>query len=322
MKRFYKWSAITAGVMLAVGMLLAFICAVAGGRKAVITLKNFDGWDEVSRAIEVADDFVINLSNGHWHILWNGDNPTELTLNGNQIKTGESVSSIDTQGVRNLNLTLGAGSFIIREKETDDGYMDLSINGFGNCDYQVKGDTLIVEGFKGYSGVSNTMMNNKIILEIPKGMAFQSVEIEAGAGVMELADLKAEELEAVIGAGELSLQGVTVQEFVTQIGAGRLKAGEMDVKNAEISVNMGECIYQGWIRKDLDAECNMGNMEFDLKGSEKDHNYDIECDAGNIEMKDLRMTALAGERSIDNGADSNYDITCNMGNITVEFKEE
>ena len=322
MKKFYKWSAITAGIMLAVGMLLAFICAVAGGRKAVITLKNFDGWDEVSRAIEVADDFVINLSNGHWHILWNGDNPTELTLNGNRIQTGESVSSIETQAIKNLDLTLGAGSFTIREKEMDDGYMELSVKGFGNCDYQVIGDTLTVEGFKGYSGVSNTMMNNKIILEIPKGVTFQSVTIEAGAGVMELSDLKVEELEAVIGAGELSLQEITAQEFVTQIGAGRLNAGGMDVKNAEISVNMGECVYQGWIRKDLDAECNMGNMEFELMGSEKDHNYDIECDAGNIDMKDLKMTALAGERTIDNGADSNFDITCNMGNITVEFEEE
>lgn len=322
MKKFYKWSAITAGIMLAIGMLLAFICAVAGGRKAIITLQNFDGWNEISRAIEMADDFAVNISNGHWHVLWNGESPTELMLNGNRIGAGESVSSIETQSIKNLNLSLGAGTFIIREKETDDGYMDLSVKGFGNCDYQVKNDTLTVEGFKGYTGISNQMADNEIILEIPKGMTFQSVEMEAGAGVMELSNLKAEKLEAVIGAGELKLRDIAAKEFITEIGAGRLDVGGMDVENAEISVSMGECIYQGWIRKDLNAECNMGNIRFELKGSEQEHNYDIECDAGNIDMKDLKMTALAGERTIDNGADSNFDITCNMGNITVEFEEE
>ena len=96
----------------------------------------------------------------------------------------------------------------------------------------------------------------------------------------------------------------------------------MNVLNADIDVNMGECIFEGLISGNLDAECHMGNLELNLLGSQSEHNYNIECAAGNIEMDGYSMAALAGERKIDNGADSEYDISCNMGNITVEFEEE
>ena len=66
----------------------------------------------------------------------------------------------------------------------------------------------------------------------------------------------------------------------------------------------------------------MGNVELALEGKQSDHNYHIECAAGNIDIKGYSMAGFLGEKEIDNGADSDYDISCNMGNITVEFEEE
>ena len=96
----------------------------------------------------------------------------------------------------------------------------------------------------------------------------------------------------------------------------------MDILNAEIEVSMGECIYEGLIKGNLEAECDMGNLELKLSGSQSEHNYQIECAAGNIDMKGFSVAGFAAEKNIDNGADSEYDISCNMGNITVEFEED
>ena len=319
MKNFYKWSAITAGIMLAIGLILAFTCTIIGGRKAINAIENWQGFRE---AVAVVDDVVYDVSNGNWHILVNEDNPTELTLNGNTITAGNSQVQIEAAGITGLNLNLGAGSFTIEEKETDDGQIELTVSGIGVCDYFTKGKTLYVSGFKGISGIANTAIANKITLEVPKGMAFENVELEAGAGLMEISGLEAVEMNAVIGAGELVLQGITAQEFESEIGAGRLQAEEMDVLNADISLSMGECVYNGFIRGDLNAECDMGNMELKLSGKQEEHNFDIECAAGNIDMAGYQMTALTAEREIDNGAESDYEISCNMGNISIDFEEE
>ena len=59
-----------------------------------------------------------------------------------------------------------------------------------------------------------------------------------------------------------------------------------------------------------------------LKGKEKDHNYEIECSAGNVEINGWEFTALGTEKYVNNGAAATFELTCSMGNITLDFVEE
>ena len=65
----------------------------------------------------------------------------------------------------------------------------------------------------------------------------------------------------------------------------------------------------------------MGNMELTLSGKETDHNYEIECAAGNVDIGSFSVSAMAAEKVINNNAVSNFDIECSMGNITIDFED-
>ena len=163
--------------------------------------------------------------------------------------------------------------------------------------------------------------DNKITLKLPADIDFDSISTEIGAGIMKVSNVDAKDFDISLGAGEIDLEKMNVNDFSAEIGAGSMDAEEVFVNNATLTVSMGECVFAGNISGNLSAECDMGNMELDLDGKQSDHNYKIECAAGNISMDGFEATAISAEKNIDNGADSTYSITCSMGNIDIEFDD-
>lgn len=315
MKKFVKGSLITAGILAALGLILCLISGMAGGRKSLVYFVDNDEY--MAERLESLGDELPDIRIGNWRLVWRDKNENRA------VETSRQTVAAD--GIRNLELELGAGEFIIREKEVSDGVIDIDVEGIGKCSNYVKNDTLYVEGFKSaYVIGSNISINstmNRITLEIPADMSFDEIDVEIGAGVMEISDLKAREFDAAIGAGELTMENIEANEFSTEIGAGSLNAENVSTQNADVTVNLGECIYNGTISGNLEAECDMGSMEFYLNGREEEHNYEIECAAGNIEVGSLSFTALGAEKMINNGVGSTFDISCSMGDITIRFKE-
>lgn len=321
MNKFFKYGLITAGITMAVGIVFALISTVIGGRILLSNsgwilnrLSRYGVWDELE---EWSEDH-----HGDWHLGWHReDAPAELKINGeipDLITTGQP-GEISAAGIRNLELSLGAGQFYIREKDVDDGIISIQVQGIGNCDYYTDEDTLHVESFKGNHFIGEDFSKNKIILEFPKGSSFDEVELVCGAGVAEIVNITANELEIEAGAGEVTVHSAEVKNFSANIGAGRVEADDMTAQEVDLEVGMGECIYQGKILGELDAECDLGNMEIKVEGSETDYNYELDCSAGNIDLGGRSISGLAAEKSINNGASKTFDISCNMGNITVSF---
>ena len=121
-------------------------------------------------------------------------------------------------------------------------------------------------------------------------MRFDEVEIEVGAGVMEAYKFNAKEIKADVGAGILSLYQSEAKELSVEIGAGEFSALDVDAREADLTVGLGNCSYQGSIFESLEAECDMGNMDFLLKGKESDYNYDVSCGMGSIKLNAAEET--------------------------------
>ena len=145
------------------------------------------------------------------------------------------------------------------------------------------------------------------------------MELTCGAGIAEIDNITANELEIEAGAGEVRVNFADVKKFSANVGAGRVETSEMTAQEVDLELGMGECVYHGTIQRELDAECDLGNMEIMVKGSESDYNYEIECAAGNIDRGGRSITGLAAEKRINNSAPANFELSCNMGNITVSF---
>lgn len=317
MSKFVKGSLITAGIFGAIGVVLCLISTILGGGSLVYYGLNDSYMEERMERMGDALDRIF----GGRHMEWLYDeNAKELTVNHNQVAGDagmEAHQAID--GVRNLNLSLGAGSFVLKKKDVDDGIIDIYIQGKGGCDYRVKGDTFYVEGFKGIKTLGVDLSENVITLVLPSGMWLEEVDIEVGAGVMEIISLDVGEIDAVVGAGELLIDEARVQDFSAEIGMGRMEARNVEAMDVDLTLSMGECVYDGTTGGNLDVECDMGNMALYLKGDEQDFNYEIECGAGHVTVGERSYTALGLEKSIHNGSHREFEIECNMGNIDVFF---
>ncbi|MBR2401832.1 MAG: hypothetical protein IKB01_03530 [Lachnospiraceae bacterium] len=64
----------------------------------------------------------------------------------------------------------------------------------------------------------------------------------------------------------------------------------------------------------------MGDMTYDLEGSIKDHNYDVECAMGNVTVGNKSYSGIASDKKIDNNSNSDFNLECSMGNISVSFE--
>ena len=333
MNKFMKISLMTAGILAAVGFIFCLIGGLVSGRNFILSVKN-DAYMErglgtVEKVIEGVEKGLDATKGGfissqEAHHLGKNQNPdsNNLTINDSEVSDTVNQYHVEAEGIRELSLLLGAGTFTISEKDEADGLIDLYVEGQkGEVDFFVKDETLHVEGFKG-NHIIDVGERNNITLRFPKGMGFDEVDLEIGAGIMDICNLTARELDVTVGAGELAIDKAKIDDFSAEIGAGHLLASGMEVREADLNVSLGNCSYEGRIEQNLDAECDMGSMDFLLKGKEEDHNYEIECSAGNIELNGFEFTALGAEKHVHNGAASTYELSCSMGNITVEFQGE
>lgn len=334
MKKFAKVCFMIAAGMGIVGCLLCLISVIGGGGTMISYANDNYVWSRLEEKGGILADKLRRLS-GHLdeeeleavfeedrlRVLSDDETSKELRINDEDVK-GALERQIDTGDVRDLYLQLGAGSFTLSEKEAGEGEsIDLYIQGEGKCDVYVKDGTLYIEGFKGNHVLGTDFGKNNILLKFPMGMRFDEVEIEVGAGIMEAWNINAKEIEASVGAGALSLYQSEAKELSVEVGAGELYTQDVSVREADLTVSVGTCSYQGSIFESLEAECDMGNMEFLLKGRESDYNYEIECSGGNIEMDSFNTAAFALEKEINNGAAHTFELSCSMGNISVHFEE-
>ncbi len=319
MNKFVKVCFITAGILMASGLVFSFIGAAAGGRNMFHFIKDNVRQDGELDIIEgTLEGLPERIFGRKWYHNW-GSNPTYLTINGEKVNTEVWETQIPVENIKNLSLELGAGEFYIREKNAADGMVDVTIAGVGGCDYQVKDKTLYVEGFTGIRTLNMSGYQNNLILTFPAGTDFSEIDVEAGAGTMEMVSLKAEEIKVVVGAGEFIMNQMEAKELSAEVGAGRLDVSDMYAKDVSLMVGVGDCIYEGTIENELEAECNMGNMSLTLDGKESDYNYELECSAGNIDIDGSVVTGLASKKSIQNGAARTFELVCSVGNISIRF---
>lgn len=114
-----------------------------------------------------------------------------------------------------------------------------------------------------------------------------------------------------------------LEELSVEVGAGDIdiKEGLLTTAYASLDVDAGNLDFAGEVKGDLDANCNVGNMELKLTGEQQDYNYSLSCGVGSIKAGDISVAGLGRDDEIDNGADYDMDINCDVGNVDVIFEK-
>lgn len=244
-----------------------------------------------------------NFGHGYWH--WNDHDYShhDVSLDERDIR---SLHIYDMDGV-DLNIIQGSS----------ESAMALSVNGVG-VRYSVDDGCLVI------SSRNNWFPDGgEILLFVPEDMNWESVEIEFGAGELDIEGMCADKINLEVGASQASVEGIKAEEMAISVGAGEVDAKRVEISgNIDISVGFGEVDFSGTADGDMNFSCGMGNIEFESeRGFYEDYNYNVSCAAGNVEIDDYHFAGVSVTKQIDNHSHRNVNIDCGMGNVSVSFGE-
>lgn len=234
-------------------------------------------------------------------------------------KASEHTISLEDMDEPSLDLELGAGDFEIIESDVT----DIVVKSSKKIDVKKDGDTIKIHTPERLYfikfGIGNE--HNDVTIEIPKGMKFEDVDMQIGAGELRCENIVADHLKMELGAGTIDVESYSSKESVISVGAGEIIVEKGISEDMDIDVGMGSFSFHGAVNGDLDVDCGMGNVQMWLDNAETDFDYQVDCGMGNITVGNQSYGGVATDQDIDNNADYKCDLDCGMGNIEIHFEK-
>ena len=123
-------------------------------------------------------------------------------------------------------------------------------------------------------------------------------------------------------AGKLKADQIRTKNLEVNAGAGEVNILEFQAEEAEFVCGAGSVTASGDAGKKLEADGGVGALLLNLKGVKEDYNYDLECGIGEIRCADESYSGFGKDYTIDNHAAKNMEIECGIGQITVKYMNQ
>lgn len=286
MKKFMKYTAIIGGVFFLLGLFMAGIGYLGGGVKTIqnqyASVSGFlDDILHLDSRIQINDKEIY---------LWGGDNNI---FDKEKEKYGEGTHEFLDMTAENLDIQVGLGEVHVLYHEKDS--VILEIGKYGKMQCFLEEDTLKIKGFLSRSNTDEIMT-----VYLPKNSSYQDINVEVGAGV-------------------LNVQELTGKDVTLEVGMGTLEVSSLKADYLDAEVGMGSAYLRCSIEKEADMEVGMGEMVVEVIGEQDDFNYELSCGLGNLEVEGVYQIAGAGEKSIEKSARKELALEVAMGSGEISF---
>lgn len=160
--------------------------------------------------------------------------------------------------------------------------------------------------------------DSEIIIYIPEDMQFEEVNIETGAGKINIEDLYTQNLDISLGAGETNIKHLVVTDN-TNIdgGAGKFTIESGKIHNLDFDMGVGETTILSEITGDNEIDSGVGNLKINVIGNREDYRVKVSKGIGSIKVNGEET---ASEQVIGNGKHE-IDIDGGVGSIAIDFNE-
>lgn len=326
MKKFMRNCAIAALILFVVGLIMAAVAGTIQGRKVIEDVVTSVTGGKVNINLGSWDNFGITIGDKIMERVTDWDDKVDFDIEDNihfdkefQIFAGSMGKQQLGTDVRKLDIE--AGGCKLSLAESADEYFYVEGENVGKAQGYVKDQALYIKSFKSGKFSIDDLNACSLTLYVPSGVAFDEIEIEAGAGKIEFIPIVATEVSVEVGAGDVSFSNLQAQKLELAVGMGSVNFEGMQVNDMDAEVGMGSLYMTGELLGDAKLECAMGSIALVLAGQEKDFNYSMEGAMGNISIGNEQFAGIAQERSIQNGAQKNIDAECAMGSIEITFAD-
>ena len=158
--------------------------------------------------------------------------------------------------------------------------------------------------------------NSDLVITVPVDYKFNKVEIDSGAGVVDIAKLNTEILDFDLGAGKVDVDNLNVLEKTSiEGGAGKISIKNSIINNLDLDMGVGELTLNSLVIGNSKINAGVGKLTLDLIGI--DYKVKVQKGIGEATFNDNNMkdSTYYGEGSniieIDGGVGS---INISVGN--------
>ena len=211
--------------------------------------------------------------------------------------------------IDSLDIKVGAASLTIKE---GDKITVKAENLPSKLKVKKDGKTLIVK----QSSSRFNLNSGEIEITVPKELV--DVDINGGAGTIDISGLKVIDFDLKIGAGRTVLSDMETERTEINGGAGSLEIDSSKLSNLNLEAGAGRVLINSYIYGKSNIECGIGRMDITLRGEED--SYSIKAEKG------LGSLTIAGEeygKIVNYGKGKNkIYVEGGVGEISIRFKRE
>lgn len=300
MKKFYKGTLIISLICIAFGLGMLVLGAVQGGGQMFL---NMVGDNEFS----ISDDNVLS---------WHGSKENET------YEDREYYFPIHE--IHKLELDIGASILEIKYADTEQYCVYIQKTQVGSVNCSGEEGVLYIESNAKHQKINfGNAKAHKITLTIPKSAELKNINMTLGAGSCTGKHLFADNINIEVGAGNLELDKLKAEkELKLQVGAGNVDVDSIEAGQLNMACEAGRCYAESVMtERDIDVTCDAGYVYMEIQDTEKSYNHDLEFSLGSIMLADEEYDGIDGSKEIDNNADKNLTAECNVGSIEIDFKQ-
>lgn len=240
--------------------------------------------------------------------------------------TGGSSKIVDFdqsfQNVKSLSTENGLGKFVIELTDSDEiRVVGENVPDNFKAEKSFSGELKISNNFNFWSifgGNDGFTENSKVTVYIPKDFVAEKVNIDAGAGDVNIEALNTEKLEINAGAGNLTGSNIKADKVKLDGGVGEISFDKVEFTDTDIDSGVGNISLQGTLYGKNKIDCGIGEVTLDLQGSTDDYNLKVDKGLGSIYVNGEKFSDLNWNNM---NADNVLDIDGGVGDIEINFGE-
>lgn len=163
----------------------------------------------------------------------------------------------------------------------------------------LKNGTLTIQNTAGSHGIRvvGFATPSKITVTVPRDTELNSMDVDLGAGDVNLEDMNIKEVTTDLAAGDFSAGSCTFGSVKCDLAAGDCRLKDTDLSRCKIDVAAG------------DADLN-------LRGTREDYQYDLDASIGSIRVGQEKY----GEEYVsDSGTGNTIQVDSSVGDIRISF---
>ena len=216
-------------------------------------------------------------------------------------------------GVLNIDIDNDMGALTIRQGDVFRVEAYDARNSF-TCRQQ--GDTLKIESGGGWNPFRWGAGGTQIVVTLPQGYEAQRVEIENGAGRVEIKGLKAGLLTIENGAGAFYGQDMSAQRTNIDAGVGEVSIQQAEFHDLDLETGVGATTITGSVTGRSRVECGVGETTLNISGNVADYSITADMGIGAISLNGQKISGSAGTP----GAPNALHVSGGIGAVNINIQ--